>query len=1386
MLKVLKQDSSSARLLPKIKIGLMFGQSDFFVYLCGPNAIIINMMKNMITKTVARRAAMQLLVVVMTLTAQMAWADGQNTVYYIDKNYQRVYPDVESFTQLGENNGPGWYFPDDSYYSNGVSLISDENGVPSVIVKDGFGPQFAHLACTAGSAGPPIFYGQSRWSIVELLKLSGPVVFAGPDFKIDEAFGNATVSIAEGFYYSDGSDKVYSGPCSITSYGGITFSRVFPYIDADGNTQYTNATILSCAEDITANFDGEGNLRPGTYIITGNFTYDSEIKIPDRGTDTYFILADGAKLTVPKISSDYTLTIYSQSEGTGELVTVIDSKNLDLYIHGGKFTGYSQSGRIINCNNLTINGGIVSCTSLDGSGIVGYYSVTINGGEVTSTSTNGHAIYSPSGNVVLAGGNVTATATGTGAYGISAGDHILLSGSKVKASSYDGSVLIDGRIHYSDGSNFYTGDTDASAIAGQTLTPKFPYIDNTGELQYAPATILRSASDIAHAKVEGKLPGGWYFIYGSDFTYDQEITLSGDANIILADGTRLTATAGINAAGHTLNIYGQENDSGTLDASITAKYLNLYGGTLKSGTVTASNLSLRCGILIPSEALGNVSFSTPYLVSGSDTPINSLGSPETYVGKKLSPKCYSYIDVGGIEKQKKVAHVKEVTYADYAEDIPLSDGWYIFKPGDAYVYGIIIPEGDVHLILPESTFHLRGDINLHGKLTIYGQTQNTSYLDVANVYSHLSHTEDIGFNIVSGTVLANHFTDYSESDDSYLNFTVVLSGGILQALSYDCGLSTADGLYYKDESDNFYYGTLSDAEKTAAAEKTLSPSPKTYSVIFDPNGGEGEMARMFLDYGGEWKELPGCTFTRTDYAFSTWNTKADGTGEDYNVDRWVKNLADPGESITLYAQWGLDIANCTATVPNQTMDSYSYIFYKFEDANSGNAATGTVVKDGDNVLTVGKDYRFKNVIYKETRTDSETMPHEVGDKCILIIEGMGDYAGTLNAEFTIVSPVASDTWGNLTWAIDANGNFTITGTGAMKEATQEAYPWYDKASHIQSITIGEGITTVASEAFAGTSQVNSYGNVKTVSLPSTLTTIADNAFAFCTGATITIPESVTTLGANPFNQVSSLEISKPLEDGDGISDLISKIRFAKSTTFTYKRSFTANVASTVCLPFDYTPQSEGTYYSFTAIDKETIPWTVTMTATAASLTANTPYLFVPAAAGEVTFSDTSSDFYPLSVAKDDPKVEGGKWNLIGTYKTRVWDDSNNTDEIGSVYGFAAEPYTGDGYSVAAGDFVKAAAGASIAPFRAYLKYTAPGSSSARNRGAAGEEALPSRLSVRLVNADGSVTAIGTMDTKTGEVRFDSDAWYSIDGRRLNGKPAQKGVYINNGKKVIVK
>ena len=44
------------------------------------------------------------------------------------------------------------------------------------------------------------------------------------------------------------------------------------------------------------------------------------------------------------------------------------------------------------------------------------------------------------------------------------------------------------------------------------------------------------------------------------------------------------------------------------------------------------------------------------------------------------------------------------------------------------------------------------------------------------------------------------------------------------------------------------------------------------------------------------------------------------------------------------------------------------------------------------------------------------------------------------------------------------------------------------------------------------------------------------------------------------------------------------------------------------------------------------------------------------------------------------------------------------------------------------------------------------------------------------------TGIKTMEDVRGKM---SGVWYDLQGRKLNGKPTTKGVYINNGKAVVV-
>jgi hypothetical protein len=49
--------------------------------------------------------------------------------------------------------------------------------------------------------------------------------------------------------------------------------------------------------------------------------------------------------------------------------------------------------------------------------------------------------------------------------------------------------------------------------------------------------------------------------------------------------------------------------------------------------------------------------------------------------------------------------------------------------------------------------------------------------------------------------------------------------------------------------------------------------------------------------------------------------------------------------------------------------------------------------------------------------------------------------------------------------------------------------------------------------------------------------------------------------------------------------------------------------------------------------------------------------------------------------------------------------------------------------------------------------------------------------------NGGTTDIGTSPVNSEEVN--SEKWYDLNGRQLQEKPTQKGVYLNGGRKVVV-
>ena len=87
------------------------------------------------------------------------------------------------------------------------------------------------------------------------------------------------------------------------------------------------------------------------------------------------------------------------------------------------------------------------------------------------------------------------------------------------------------------------------------------------------------------------------------------------------------------------------------------------------------------------------------------------------------------------------------------------------------------------------------------------------------------------------------------------------------------------------------------------------------------------------------------------------------------------------------------------------------------------------------------------------------------------------------------SGVVTDT---INWAIDADYNLTITGTGAMPDYAAEAdRPWEAYKVLAKTVTVGEGITSVGARSFSY------FTGLESISLSDTVTTLMNDCFAYC-------------------------------------------------------------------------------------------------------------------------------------------------------------------------------------------------------------------------------------------------------------------------------------------------
>ncbi|MGN0438776.1 MAG: InlB B-repeat-containing protein [Lachnospiraceae bacterium] len=95
-----------------------------------------------------------------------------------------------------------------------------------------------------------------------------------------------------------------------------------------------------------------------------------------------------------------------------------------------------------------------------------------------------------------------------------------------------------------------------------------------------------------------------------------------------------------------------------------------------------------------------------------------------------------------------------------------------------------------------------------------------------------------------------------------------------------------------------------DGVVTLYAQWKYGAAARSYTISFDGNGATiGFMSDMNDCEEDKYYVLPENEFTRKGYYFVGWDTEYDGTGFYYEDAEKVINIAEPGETITLYAQW---------------------------------------------------------------------------------------------------------------------------------------------------------------------------------------------------------------------------------------------------------------------------------------------------------------------------------------------------------------------------------------------------------------------------------------------------------------------------------------------------
>lgn len=206
---------------------------------------------------------------------------------------------------------------------------------------------------------------------------------------------------------------------------------------------------------------------------------------------------------------------------------------------------------------------------------------------------------------------------------------------------------------------------------------------------------------------------------------------------------------------------------------------------------------------------------------------------------------------------------------------------------------------------------------------------------------------------------------------------------------------------------------------------------------------------------------------------------------------------------------------------------------------------------------------------------------------------------------------------------------------------------------------------------------------------------------------------------------------------------------------------------TDALTFTDTPLEGATVKTLesTAFDEATGALTLNF-ADATYIEAGLPYI-VKWTSGD---SETSPEFKDVSIIGEqawEATPDDGWVSFVGTYSPApIYEDGTEKHNL----------YLGSDNTL----YYPTVEGLTVNPFRAYFRLNG------LTVGALTDPSATVRAFV-LNFGESEATGVKSIGSKTiYSLLFDADAWYTTSGVKLQAKPKQRGVYINNGRKVVIK